>query len=321
MRKLLVDTDTASDDAIALIMALRSTLVEVVAVTVVAGNVPLEQGAQNALYTVELCGAEVPVHVGAAKPLIRELESATWFHGMDGLGDCGYEVTDRTVDPLPAVEAIVANALANPGLELITLGPLTNLALAIRQHPTIVKNISRCVVMGGAACIEGNVSPAAEFNIWVDPEAAREVFLSGLRIEMVGWELSRYDAALDERDIAAVEDLDTPLARFAIGCNGRAREAYLKQTGERGISLPDPIAMAIMLKPDLVLESSEHYVEIETRSALTRGMTVVDRLNVSGDARNEREWSEVHARAKKVKVCWKLDVDRWKRALMEALSR
>ena len=321
MRKLLVDTDTASDDAVALIMALRSSLVEVVAITAVAGNVLVEQGAQNALYTVELCGADVPVHVGAAKPLIRELESATWFHGMDGLSDCGYKVTHRTVDPLPAVEAIVANALENPGLELITLGPLTNLALAIRQQPTIVKNIGRCVVMGGAACTEGNVTPAAEFNIWVDPEAARDVFLSGLPIEMVGWELSRQDAALDEHDIVAVQELDTPLARFAIGCNGRAREAYLEQTGERGISLPDPIAMAIMLEPELVLESSEHYVDIETRSALTRGMTVVDRLNVSGDARNERDWSEVHARAKKVKVCWKLDVDRWKRALMEALSR
>jgi purine nucleosidase len=243
---------------------------------------------------VELCGADIPVHLGAAKPLIRQLESATWFHGMDGLGDCGFRVSHRTVDPLTVVEAIVANALANPGLELITLGPLTNFALAIRQQPTIVRNISRCVVMGGAACTEGNVTPAAEFNIWVDPEAAREVFLSGLPIEMVGWELSRHDVALDEHDIAAVQGLDTPLARFVIGCNGRARETYLEQTVNA--ASPDPIPMAVMLEPELVLESSEHYVEIETRSALTRGMTVVDRLNVSGDARNEGAWSEVRSR-------------------------
>jgi purine nucleosidase len=100
----------------------------------------------------------------------------------------------------------------------------------------------------------------------------------------------------------------------------RSLEAHLEQTGEHDISLPDLIAMAVMLDPKVVLESSEHNVDIETRSTLTRGMTVVDRLNVSGDARNEREWSEVHARAKRVKVCWKLDVDRWKRALMEALG-
>jgi len=319
-RKVLIDTDTASDDAVALIMALRSPLVEVVAITVVAGNVPVEQGTQNALYTVELCGSNVPVYAGAAKPLQRELEPATWFHGMDGLGDCGYAPALRKAEAIDAVDAIVTAAKEFPGLEVITLGPLTNLAMALERKPGIVANISRCVVMGGAACTEGNVTPAAEFNIWVDPEAARAVFLSGLPIEMVGWELSRYKAVLNEGDIAAVMGLGTPLASFAIGCNGRAREAYLEQTGEHGISLPDPIAMAVLLHPELVLEASEHFVEIETKSELTRGMTVVDRLNVTGDARNERVWSEARSRGKKARICWKLDVAGWKKALMEALA-
>ena len=319
-RKVLIDTDTASDDAVALIMALRSPLVEVVAITVVAGNVPVEQGTQNALYTVELCGSNVPVYAGAAKPLQRELEPATWFHGMDGLGDCGYAPALRKAEAIDAVDAIVTAAKEFPGLEVITLGPLTNLAMALERKPGIVANISRCVVMGGAACTEGNVTPAAEFNIWVDPEAARSVFLSGLPIEMVGWELSRYEAVLDAADIEQVLELKTPLARFAIGCNGRAREAYLEQTGEHGISLPDPIAMAVLLHPELVLEASEHFVEIETKSELTRGMTVVDRLNVTGDVRNERVWREVRSCGKKVKICWKLDVAGWKRLLKEALA-
>jgi len=319
MRKVLIDTDTASDDAVALLMALRSPLVEVVAITVVAGNVAVDQGVNNALYTSELCGSDVPIYRGAAKPLFRELEPAHWFHGMDGMGDHGYAPERRKAEPTHAVEAIVEAVMANPGLEVITLGPLTNLALALEREPRIVANISRCVVMGGAACAEGNVTPAAEFNIWVDPEAARNVFLSGLPIQMVGWELSRHSAVLNAADIAGILALKTPLAEFAIECNSSGALAYQKQTGEHGISLPDPIAMAVLLYPELVLESSAHFVEIETQSALTRGMTVVDRLNVSADARNEGVWNEVLARAKKVEICWKLDVAGWKRRLKEAL--
>jgi len=318
-RKVLIDTDTASDDAVALIMALRSPLVEIVAITVVAGNVPVEQGVRNALFAVELCGSNVPVYAGAAKPLRRELEPATWFHGMDGLGDCGYAPVRKTAAAAHAVDAIVACAMAHPGLEVITLGPLTNLAMALEREPRIVANISRCVVMGGAPCCEGNVTPAAEFNIWVDPEAARAVFLSGLPIELVGWHLSRHEAVLDASDIERVLALKTPLAEFAVRCNGKAREAYLEQTGEHGISLPDPVAMAVLLQPELMTEWSEHFVEIETKSELTRGMTVVDRLGVSGDSRNDGVWREARGRAKAAKICWKLDVAGWKLALMEAL--
>jgi len=319
MRKILIDTDTASDDAVALIMALRSPLVEVVAITVVAGNVAVDQGVNNALYTAELCRSDVPIYRGADKPLFRELEPAHWFHGMDGMGDHGYVPTRRKVEATHAIQAIVEAAMANPGLEVITLGPLTNLALALEREPRIVANISRCVVMGGAACTEGNVTPAAEFNIWVDPEAARKVFLSGLPIQMVGWELSRHAAVLNASDIAEILALKTPLAEFAIECNSSGAVAYEKQTGEHGISLPDPIAMAVLLHPELVLETSAHFVEIETQSTLTRGMTVVDRLNVSDDGRNEGVWNEALARAKKVEICWKLDVPGWKRGIKEAL--
>ncbi len=320
MRKILIDTDTASDDAVALIMALRSPLVEVVAITLVAGNVAVDQGVTNALYTAELCGSEVPVYRGAEKPLFRELEPAHWFHGMDGMGDHGYTPARRKAEPTHAVDAIVSAAMANPGLEIITLGPLTNLALALEREPRLVANIRRCVVMGGAACTEGNVTPAAEFNIWVDPEAARKVFLSGLPVQMVGWELSRHAAVLNAEDIAGILALQTPLAEFAIECNSAGAVGYEKQTGEKGISLPDPIAMAVLLHPELVLESSAHFVDVETQSALTRGMTVVDRLNVSDDDRNQRVWSETRSRAKKTEICWKLDVTGWKRALKQALA-
>ena len=318
-RKLLIDTDTASDDAVALIMALRSPLVEVVAITVVAGNVDLEQATQNALYTVELCGADVPVYAGAARPLIRDLERASWFHGQDGLGDHGFAPKQRMREAGNAVDATVATARANPGIELITLGPLTNLSLALEAEPRLPELVSRCVVMGGAPCCEGNVTPAAEFNLWVDPEAAQRVFASGMNLEMVGWQLSRYDAALNERDIAQVLSLDTPLARFAVECNSRAREAYLEQTGEHGISLPDPVAMALLLEPKLGTEASRHYVQIETTGKLTRGMSVVDRLDVTDDARNLMDWNDVRRTAKPALVYWTLDVAGWKRLLMKSL--
>ena len=319
-RKLLIDTDTASDDAVALIMALRSPLVEVLGITVVAGNIGVEQATRNALLVAEICGSSVPVYMGADKPMTRPLEPASWFHGMDGLGDVGYAPANPKPNPKHAVEAILDLANANHGLEMITLGPLTNLALALQQDPSIGNKLSRCVVMGGAACCEGNVTPAAEFNLWADPEAARLVFLSGLPLEMVGWELSRRDAVLNDADIAEILALNTPLSDFAIGCNIRAREAYLEQTGEHGISLPDPVSMSILLQPELCLEQSEHFVEIETHGTFTRGMTVVDRLNVTGDDRNRDLWHEMRSRSGKIKVCWKLDVPGWKAALIVALS-
>jgi purine nucleosidase len=284
-RTLLIDTDTASDDAVALIMALRSKEIRVAAITVVAGNVPIAQATNNALYSAEICNSEVPVFAGAATPLLRELTIADWFHGKDGLGEHGYAPIKRRAESTHAVDAIIDTVRANPGVEIVTLGPLTNVALALSREPSLAKSVKRCIIMGGNPCCEGNVTPAAEFNIWVDPEAAHVVFHSGMNIEMVGWHLCRGEAALSLKDIEHVLALKTPLAEFAIRCNSLAQEAFFRQTGERGISLPDPVAMAIAINPKLCTSSSHHHVEIETASELTRGMTVVDRLNVALDTR------------------------------------
>ena len=315
----LIDTDTASDDAVALIMALRSPHIRVLAITTVAGNVAVQQSTRNALYTAELCGADVPVFMGAEKPLIRAHESAHWFHGRDGLGDHGYPPPRRAPEKQPAAEAIISTIESHPGLVMVTLGPLTNVALALQRKPGIAARVSRCVVMGGAPCCEGNVTPAAEYNIWCDPEAARIVLRSGLPVELVGWHLCRGGAALNADDIDHVLSFNTALARFAIECNSRAREAYFEQTGEHGISLPDPVAMSIALDPTIVTQQSDHYVDIETASELTRGMTVVDRLNVSANDRNRAVWAPVTSKGAKAKVCWTIDNQRWKQALYAAL--
>lgn len=319
-RVFLIDTDTASDDAVALIMALRAPDVRVAAITTVAGNVPVQQSTRNALYTVELCKAEVPVYMGAEKPLLRPYENATWFHGRDGLGEHNYPAPRRAPAHLHAVDAIIQTVDANPGLDIVTLAPLTNLALALAKRPDIARKVSRCVVMGGAPCCEGNVTPAAEYNIWVDPDAARIVFLSGLPIELIGWQLSRADAVVNESDIACIQGFKTKLADFAIECNSHARKAYKIQTGEDGISLPDPVAMSVALDPSVGTDWSSHFVDIETGSDLTRGMTVVDRLNVAADERNQAVWSPALASKTKCKICWTIDTNRWKEALFKALG-
>ncbi len=318
-RSILIDTDTASDDAVALIMALRSSEAQVEAITVVAGNVGVDQASRNALHVVELCSADVPVFVGSDKPLVRDLQIAEWFHGRDGLGDHGFAPSKRSVRTENAVDAIVRIVKTTPGIEIVTLGPLTNLALALDREPRLAENVARCVVMGGAPCCEGNVTPAAEYNIWVDPEAARAVLKSALPIELIGWQLSRGPAVIGSQEIEKLKAFGTSFADFAIRANSVGMDAYLRQTGEFGISLPDPVAMGILLDPSLSLDASRHFVDVETNSELTRGMTVVDRLNVAGDRRNQHLWSEMLTRGKLTTVCWKLDVARWKEMLFYAL--
>lgn len=299
-------------------MALRAPDVRVAAITTVAGNVPVEQATRNALYTVELCGANVPVFPGAARPLLRAYQNATWFHGRDGLGDHNYPAARQPAEKTHAVDAIIAALDANPGIVLVTLGPLTNVAIALSKKPEIASNVSRCVIMGGAPCCEGNITPAAEYNIYVDPDAARMVMRSALPIELVGWHLCRGAAVLDDRDIARILAFNTPRATFAIECNSHARQALKVQTGEDGICLPDPVTMALALDPSIAIDVSDHYVDVESESELTRGMTVVDRLNLADDERNKALWAPVIARGKS-RVYWTIDNERWKRSLESAL--
>src|SRR6266404_8473526 len=302
-------------------MALRSPKIEVLAITVVAGNVDVHQATRNALYTAELCDSNVPVFAGAERPLKRPHLDASWFHGRDGLGDHGYPPPRRAPENKTACDAIIETIESHPGLEMVTLGPLTNVALALQKNPGIAAKVSRCVVMGGAPGCEGNVTPAAEYNIWCDPEAARIVLRSGLPVELVGWHLCRGEAVLNPDDIKHVLSFGTPQARFAVECNSRAQEAYFEQTGEHGISLPDPVAMSIALDPTIVTHQSENYVDVETSSELTLGMTVVDRLNVAANDRNRAVWAPVLDRGRKAKVYWTIDNKRSEHALYAALRQ
>lgn len=306
-RRLIIDTDTASDDAVALVMALRHPDVQVDAITVVSGNVPLMQASLNARLCVEKCGAEVPVYEGADRPLQRTAEYADWFHGKDGMSDMNYAAPATPAAGTDAVDELIRRFQAAPGeIELITLGPLTNIALALEREPRLATWVKHCTIMGGAACTVGNVTPAAEYNIWVDPEAAHRVFHSGMPMTMVGWELSRFDAAISQSEVDELLGLNTELATFAIDCNRVATHASIVIQKAAGLMLADPVAMAVALEPSVCTSQSKHYVDIACADDLTRGMTVVDQLFVTHKTPN-------------VNVCWSIDVSRWKAALKAAL--
>lgn len=321
-RPFLIDTDAGSDDAVAILMAFRQPDIDVKALTVVSGNVPLEQGVKNSLYFTELCEVDVPVYAGADRPIIREASPADWFHGADGLSDLGDRFAPKhtTVQDKHAVDAIIDIVRETPNIEIITLGPLTNLGLAIRKAPDIIQQVKRVVVMGGAGCTNGNVTPAAEYNIWVDPEAARIVFLSGMPLEMVGWEFCQGEFVISPDKIEHIQSIPTKYAAFTIDCNQTAIQAFQTQTGEIGLSLPDAVAMAVAIDPTICTQKSQHYVDIECNSELTRGMTVIDKLNVTHDERNRDTWRTILDSGTKPTICWELDAERWKALLYQLLK-
>ena len=282
MRKFIIDTDTASDDAVALVMALQHPDIDVKAITVVAGNVPLPQALQNALYTVELCGASVPVYAGCAKPMLRDLETAEDVHGHDGMGDIGLPLQGRIPADDYAADALRRVINENAGdIELVTLGPLTNVALALLREPELAERVNHCYIMGGIGSGHGNVTPTAEFNIWVDPEAAKIVYESGMDITMVGWDISWKYATFDAEQAEDIRRIGTPLAEFVVDIQATLTEFSIAENALPGFDLPDPITMAAALDRSICQYQHRH-VEVTIGDGLARGITVVDWLGITG---------------------------------------
>ncbi len=287
MRKFLIDTDTASDDAVAMCMALRHPEIDVLGFTVVAGNVPLEQAVQNALFTVELCGPPTPVYAGASQPLLRDLATAENVHGNDGLGDIGLDLAGRRAADGWAPEVIVDTIRSSPGeVTLVMLGPLTNLATALLWAPDIAQAVPRVVIMGGTGEHgPGNVSPTAEFNFWVDPEAARIVLRSGMPLELVGWDISIASAVVTERRRDELRRLDTPISRFCLDIQATLSSYAAEETRLAGPDLPDPIAMAHAIDPS---PATVEYlpVDIAIGPDPMRGTLIVDHYGFAGGTPN-----------------------------------
>ena len=279
MQKMWIDTDTASDDAVALILALKSKSTEVLGISIVAGNVPIDLGVQAALYTLEMCGAKTPVHVGAHKPLVRNFSSAQNVHGSDGMGDIGLKLSGRKPTSTHAISEMIATFRARPNeIDLVTLGPLTNIALVLSIEPQFAKWVRRCVIMGGTGALPGNVTVASEFNVWADPEAARIVFDSGLPLEMVGWDVSVADAVISDELAVELSNLGK-LGNFAMTIQRQVREFCRTETKLDGFDLPDPIAMAVALDSSIVESEIKKHVRVNLGFGDTRGQTMVDHLN------------------------------------------
>ena len=286
-QKLIIDTDPGQDDAVAILLALASPEIDLLGITTVAGNVPLALTEVNARKICDLAGRQdVPVFAGADRPLQRTLVTAEHVHGRTGLD--GPDLPDP-VTPLQdghAVDFIVDTLRAEPAgsITIAPVGPLTNIALALRKAPDIAPRIKQIVMMGGGYFEGGNITPAAEFNIYVDPEAAAEVFAAGIPITMMPLDVThkvltttaRTDAirATGTRTAIAVAEMLVFFERFD-------EEKY----GSDGGPLHDPCTVAWMLRPEMF--SGRHCnVEIETRSELTMGMTVIDWWQVSGRPHN-----------------------------------
>lgn len=317
-RKFFIDTDTASDDAVAILMALEWENVDVLGISIVSGNMPVEQGSKNARYTVELCNKTTPVYIGADKPLVKKREHADWFHGPDGMGGMNYPDPISEESRENFIKVLENHISSNPNeITLVTLGPLTNIANFIKHNPESFLELKEVIIMGGAANTVGNVTPAAEYNIWCDPEAAKIVFDSGHNnITIVGWELCRGGANLTEDEMDFIYSFKSEKGDFAIDCNKHALDSSKNWLGDPGLGLPDPVAMAVALNENVVKKVSRHYVDV-VLDGPARGMTIVDQLHVGENEPHIDEWWSRTER--NINVCWEIDNSLWKETLYKTL--
>ncbi|MRX49604.1 nucleoside hydrolase [Paracoccus sp. S-4012] len=287
-RKIIFDTDPGQDDAVALLLALASPEeVEVLGVTAVAGNVPLDLTAKNARIVCELAGRpDLPVHAGCDAPLARRLVTAENVHGATGLDGIDLRPPAMPLAETHAVDFIIETLRGEPSgsVTLVAVGPLTNIATAFDRAPDTVPRVQEIVIMGGAYFEVGNVTPAAEFNIYVDPEAAKLVFDSGAALTVMPLDVTH--KALTSRDwVEGMRALGTRVGEAVASWTDFFERYDKAKYGNLGAPLHDPCAVAWLIRPEL-FSGKRVNVEIETAGEFTAGMTVADWWGVTGKAAN-----------------------------------
>ena len=288
--RVIIDTDPGVDDALALLLAMRSPELKIEGITPVTGNVPLELTLPNALRMVEVAGrTEIPVAAGAREPLVRRLVTAAYVHGENGLG--GAVFPEPKIKPIAerAADFISRTVRKYPGeVTLITIGPLTNVGLALRADPELASMVRNLVMMGGSLS-GGNITPAAEFNVYVDPEAARIVFQSGIPITMVGLDVTR-KTTLTEEHVRTLEGAQNPVSQAAAKIGRAVLQHHRKEGFLLGPNMHDPLAVASFINPALV-KLQDYYVDVETEGGLTAGATL-GYSPIAGDLRRRPDMEQ-----------------------------
>jgi pyrimidine-specific ribonucleoside hydrolase len=307
---VILDVDTGVDDALALLLAIRSPDLDVRAVTCVAGNAQVDQVVRNTLVVLDAAGAgDVPVARGADRPLLDPHRHARHVHGVDGMADLGLPDSRRMPVGGSAVELLRSTiAQAAAPVTLVPLAPLTNIALLLRTHPDVLGGIERIVFMGGSAAI-GNATAAAEFNIWQDPEAAAIVLSSGVPLTMYGLDVF-YDVLVDAATATALANSDEPGARLA----GRLISHQVRRLGGAAGTIGDAGTVAAVIAPDLIT-TGRHPVRVERSGTWTRGQTVVDRRRVAGEGDDPRGRPPAD-----VDVALAIDGDRARRLFLDVVA-
>lgn len=314
-KKVIIDCDPGIDDCIALLLCIQH--LDVLGITVVGGNVPLKFTEKNARYMTEITGkTEIPVYAGYDSPMFTKLTTAPEVHGSGGLGSVSIQEPQKKLEKIHAVDYLIEMFMENEDITLITLGPLTNVAQALLKEPRLRKKIPEIYMMGGSATA-GNYNATAEFNIYVDPEAANIVFGSGIPIRMAGLNLTRQNCMVQE-DVSELEEIDNEPARFT-----KELLTFTISQNHRS-SLCDACAVVWLIQPDIIKKSLPMYVTVETKGEYTRGMTVCDYRDYMGtdpekDIMRKRQFP-ISADEPNTEVAMEFDSEKFRQLLFSTMK-
>lgn len=295
-KKIIIDSDPGIDDALAILLALSEDELQLEGITVVHGNCSAPQGVINALSVLEIAGfADIPVYEGCNRPLVQEALFAPETHGSSGLGYASLPFPQQDPQPQHAVDYLINQLLASPGeITVVAVGPLTNLALAVRKEPAVIRAVKEVIMMGGAIKAGGNTTPLAEFNVYADPHAAHIIFHSGMPLQLVPLDVT-YQCVLTADDVNTLQEYDSPISEFIADSTRFYMEFHDSYQGVKGCVINDPLALALTLHEHLC-EYNEYYVDVDISGGVGMGKTFADFYGMEGKQPNMDIALEVKAR-------------------------